>query len=122
MTKSSEDKLEKVVKADIKSALYELWPDHWHLMVVPSGWGGVGTFDHIVAAPVEITPEMVGKTYAMFIGIEAKKDAAKLSDWKKIQRLTASKIISLGGFAMCVFGRKDIPEMIERLKRYYHIG
>lgn len=121
MKKADKDPLEAVVKDDIKAALEELWPGHWHLMVVPHGYGGNGTFDHVVAAPVEITPEMVGRTYAMFVGIEAKREKVPLKNWTKLQRLNAAQIIKLGGFACCVFGSKNIPVMIANIKKFFFI-
>lgn len=115
------DPLEEEVKAAIKEAVTELWPTHWHLMVVPHGYGGVGTFDHIIAAPIKITPEMVGKTYGMFVGIEAKRRDEPLSKWKKMQRLNAAEIVRVGGFAAVVFGSEQIPQLIKNIKRYFHI-
>ncbi len=121
MAKSDDDKLEKATKSEIKTAMEDLWPGHYYIMVVPTGFSGNGTPDYIAAVPVEIKPEMVGETYAMFVGIEAKRDGAPPSKWTKLQRLTAAHLIRLGGFAWCVFGRKDVPEMVRRLKNYYHL-
>lgn len=44
----------------------------WFYIPVQNGMGVVGIPDLIACVPVEITPDMVGKTFGMFLGIETK--------------------------------------------------
>ena len=48
-------------------------------MPVQTGYGKTGVPDHLYCVPVTITPDMVGKTYGMFIAIEAKRFGKKPS-------------------------------------------
>lgn len=45
-----------------------------------------GTPDMVGFIPVVITPDMVGKTVAVFIGIETKKDEETVEEWIEYER------------------------------------
>lgn len=108
--------LEKVVKAAIKSKILELWPDAWHLMVVPTGFGQGGVPDHIACVPVTVTPEMVGKTYGMFISDEAKTESGVVS---KLQRVQIANIVKASGFVAVTKGVRQVPELEEKLRKRF---
>ena len=88
--------LEKATKSEIKALLTKLWPDVWQIMVVPGGFGTGGIPDHLACAPVVITPEMVGKTYGMFVSIEAKKPKGELRGLQRIFDIVRSGKLGRG--------------------------
>lgn len=108
--------LEKATKDDIKVLLTDLWPDVWQIMVVPGGFGTSGVPDHLACAPVVITPEMVGKTYGMFVGIEAKKPKGKFSG---LQRIQVADIVRAGGFGQITKGVAQVSQLEEQLRNRF---
>lgn len=105
--------LEKVVKLKIKKMILDLWPDAWHLMVVPTGFGQGGVPDHLACVPVEITPAMVGSTYGMLVGVEAKTKRGKPT---ALQLNQLAKITQAGGFAALTYGSEQVPELEQALR------
>lgn len=102
--------LEAKTKEAIKALLDELWPVNFQLMPVAGLFGKNGIPDHLACVPVTITQDMVGKSYGMMLGIEAKtKDGV----FKGIQKVRCGEIIAADGFAQVVYG----PEGAEKLKR-----
>ncbi len=83
--------------------------------------------DYIGYTPVLITPEMVGKTVAVFTGIEVKAEGTKIrTDWpRKSREWAQQKFINLvnaagglAGFATCANDvDKLIKDFVGRLKR-----
>ena len=108
--------LEKDVKKKIKALILKLWPNAWHLMVVPGGFGTGGVPDHLAGVPIIITPEMVGKTYAMLVAVEAKAEGRPL---RGLQRITIAKIIKIGGFAAVVKGVGEVAQLEKNLRRVF---
>lgn len=45
-----------------------------------------GTPDMVWFVPVVITPEMVGKTIAVFLGVETKKDSDTVDKWREYEK------------------------------------
>jgi len=109
MASQPEDKVKKA----IRKVLDELFPDNFHLMVVPGGFGERGIPDHIVCAPVTITQDMVGKEYGMFLGIEAKTLVGKP---KGIQLVKLAEIIKAAGFGQLVYGEEGVVTLEEILR------
>lgn len=103
---------EAKVKAKIKKALLEIWPDMYHLMPVPGGFGQNGVPDHLACVPVKITQSMVGQVHGMFIAVEAKTATGKT---KGIQHVQLAKIIKSGGFASIVYGEGQVDDLITKL-------
>ncbi len=102
-----EDKTKKA----ISKLLNKLWPDCFQLMVVPGGFGKNGIPDHLACVPVKVTQSMVGKTYGMFIGVEAKTEKGKT---KGIQHVRIAEIIKSGGFGAIQYG-PDVAELESKL-------
>jgi hypothetical protein len=72
-----------------------------------------GSGDGIGWFPVKITPEMVGKTLAVFASIEVKTPAAyakKDHNMKSEQRNWMDFVNSQGGFACCVCSEEQLEE------------
>ena len=110
--------LEKEVKKSIRATILKMFKGAWEIMVVPTGYGVKGIPDHLACVPVTITPEMVGRTYGMFLAIEAKTVTGKATP---IQLLQISNIIKAGGHADVVHGTKDIERMKEAILEHYGI-
>lgn len=53
-----------------------------------------GTPDTIFCVPKVVTPDMVGKTIGIFVGVEVKKDAVEVKKWKKLEEraMTGEKL------------------------------
>ena len=64
-----------------------------------------GTPDIIACVPVEITQDMVGQTYGLFMGIEVKQPGKHPS---KLQTYQIRKIHEAGGMAQVSYGPHDL--------------
>ena len=105
MTSPTETETE--VKKEVKATLDALSPLVFQFM--PSaGWGKKGIPDHIACVPVEVKPEMVGKTYGMFVAIESKKPDGKLHG---LQPLNISSIIKAGGYAQVIKSKAEAQQL-----------
>lgn len=102
-----EDKTKKA----ITKVINELWPVNFQLMVVPGGFGKNGIPDHMACVPVIITPDMVGKSYGMFVAVEAKRPKPE-GTTKGIQHVRIAEIIAADGFCQITYG----PDQAVRLK------
>jgi hypothetical protein len=109
---------EAKVKAAIKAAIFKIWPQAWHLMVVPTGFGVGGVPDHLACVPVTITQEMVGKQYGMFIGVEAKTITGKL---RGLQRIQIAKIVAADGFCTVTYGVDGVEDLETQLRKRFHL-
>lgn len=111
------EKPEAEVKKAIKSLLDEL--NAWHFMPMQTmGKGGIP--DHIACVPKTITPDMVGKTIGVFVGIEAKR----LN--KEPTPLQAQKIVEIrarSGIATYIHGTKkecgNFNAVAEKLRKLF---
>jgi len=106
------NELEAKVKMAINDLCDELWPGHWSFMPVQTGFGKTGVPDHLKCVPVTITPEMVGKTYGMFLGIEAKRSKKKPNpnQYRELMGITAA-----GGFAQYTAGLEGVEGLYLQL-------
>ena len=102
------------VKDNIKKWMAKYFPNAWSYMPVQTGYGVNGIPDHIYCVPVTITPEMVGETVGLFVGIEAKTVKGKMSPSQTIQK---DNIREAEGFYRTVWGSDDIEEALCSLKR-----
>jgi hypothetical protein len=73
----------------------------------------VGSSDLIGLTPVVITPELVGRTLAVFTAIEVKNERGKPTD---AQERFIGRIIELGGIAGVARSVDDAMAVIEPLK------
>jgi hypothetical protein len=100
--------LEKSTKDAVKAMLVSVSPVVYQIMPA-SGYGGQkGIPDHIACLPVEITPDMVGQTYGMFVAIESKKPKGELHG---LQPLNIAKIIAASGFAQVAQSKDDVQRV-----------
>ena len=107
---------EAKTKAAIKKAINELWPVNFQLMAVPAGFGTNGIPDHLACVPVKVTQEMVGKTYGMFIAVEAKTETGKT---KGIQHVRIAEIIKADGFCQIVYGVDQTVSLKAKLEQRF---
>ena len=114
----SKPELEKATKQGIKKLIHRIWPTAWQIMVVPTGFGVKGIPDHLACAPVVITQAMVGKTFGMFVGIEAKAPGKSPSPTQGIQ---LAKITCAGGFATFTAGTAQLDGLEQALRKRYDI-
>ena len=111
-------KNETKTKNAVKKMLSGLSPAVYQCMPA-SGYGGKkGIPDHVACVPVEITPDMVGQTFGLFVGIEAKKPGGKMHG---LQPLTLAQILAAGGFAQVVDSQEAVDEVEEIIRERYEI-
>ena len=115
---STDKEREKDVKKAIKETMFELFPDAWHVMVVPTGYGVKGIPDHLFCVPITITKNMVGKEFGIFIAIEAKRKRGLLSP---LQRIQLNKILKAKGHAQVVRGTAEIGKMKRQIIQQYEL-
>jgi hypothetical protein len=70
-----------------------------------------GSSDLIGWMPVTITPEMVGKTLACFVGIEVKTEKGRPTD-EQINFL--DRLAKGGGFAMLAKSSQDVQQQLNK--------
>lgn len=87
-------------------------------MVVPGGFGKAGIPDHLFCCPVVITEDMVGKTYGMFVAVEAKTETGQTSG---IQKLRIAEITKAGGLATVVHGIDELPKLGWQLHEVFNV-
>lgn len=90
--------------------------DIWFYMPVQNGMGMTGIPDFVCCAPITITPEMVGKTYGFFLGIETKA-VGKESNVSANQQRVIAAINNHGGVA---FVTSDAELVMEKLQEHIH--
>ena len=107
---------EAKTKNAITKVIDELWPVNFQLMVVPGGFGKNGIPDHMACVPVTITPDMVGKSFGMFIAAEAKTETGTT---KGIQHVRIAEIIAADGFCQIVYGPDQVVSFKEALENRF---
>ena len=91
-------------EADLKKKIKRDLPvGSWVFSPVQTGYGQHGVPDIIVCKPVLITQEDVGKTFGLFVGIEAKMKGNKPT---KLQEVQLRGIKAAGGKALVITGDK----------------
>ena len=70
-----------------------------------------GSSDLIGYYPVEITPEMVGRTVAVFVAIEAKGPRGQV---RKEQQQFLEVVAGMGAVAACVRSLQELHEAVTR--------
>lgn len=110
------NELETKVKAAITKMVKRVWPTAWAFMPVQTGFGKTGVPDHLFCVPVTVTLDMVGKTYGMFVGVEAKRTGKKPTPNQKRELLA---ILAAKGFATATAGLEEVPELEIKLKERF---
>jgi len=86
----------------------------YHFAIVQNGMGVHGIHDRLMALPVVVTPEMVGKTIGVFVSIECKKPGRrgeKDRGMSKHQVLFMEGVQKAGGVSICCDGHEDLAEL-----------
>lgn len=99
------------VKAKVKELLKS--KGCYYYMPVQNGMGVVGIPDIISCVPVQITPEMVGKTIGCFVGIETKAPG-KIKNTTANQKRNLNEIYHAFGTSIVA----DNIELVEEKLRY----
>ena len=86
--------------------------DAWHYAPVQMGMGASGIPDIIACKSLKIKPSDVGKTFGLFVGIEAKVKGNKPT---KLQMYQLKGIAKAGGQALVVTGERGKPYKIEKI-------
>ena len=101
------------VKENIKKWMKKVFPTAFGYMPVPTGYGEKGIPDHVYCIPVTVTEDMVGETFGLFVGIEAKTARGKVSP---AQATKALEIREAHGIIRMVWGSDDIDEALSDLE------
>jgi 4-aminobutyrate aminotransferase-like enzyme len=101
------------VKASVKYAMKKLGV--WAYMPVQNGMGRVGIPDFICCVPTEITPDMVGKTIGVFMGVETKAPG-KIKHTTPNQRSVLRQIHEAGAVAVVADASDTVTEAIGKLR------
>lgn len=101
-----ESALKKKIRKDLPA-------DAWKFSPVQTGMGVSGIPDILVCIPTVIKQEDVGKTFGLFVGIEAKVGYNKPNPRQLLQ---LREIDKAGGVALVVTGKDKQPYKTERIK------
>lgn len=115
----SKTPLEADTKAAVVKLFKEMWPNSWGFMPMGGAFGKRGVPDHVHCVDVVITPEMVGKTYGMFVAVESKRPGGKPSPAQLVQ---VEAIRAAHGKAGFVYNANtDIEAMRHHLTDHFHL-
>lgn len=108
-------------EADVKACILAWFKRRraWSFAPVSNGMGVHGVPDRIGCVPIEITPDMVGKTIGVFVGVEAKKpgrrgELNRGASARQVLQLAA--INDAGGIGIICDGPDDLAELEAKLK------
>lgn len=92
----------------------------WSYAPVQNGMGEGGIPDRVGCVPITITENMVGKTFGLFVAIEAKKPGRRGEEnagatGLQVERLRS--ILAAGGIAGLVDCEDDIRQVFEHIGR-----
>ena len=106
---------EGVVKDAIKKWLKKQVA--WFFMPVSNGMGVHGIPDFLAAMPLKITPEMVGMTIGVFVGIEAKapKKRDNTTARQRMQLLALEKTGAIAAVISCDLEIQELEEHINAI-------
>ena len=92
----------------------------YHFAIVQNGMGVHGIHDRLMALPITITPEMVGKKVGLFVSLECKKPGRRGEPdrgMSKHQVLFMEGVKKAGGVSFCVDGHEDLLELQAALQQ-----
>ena len=92
----------------------------YHFAVVQNGMGVHGIHDRLMALPITVTPEMVGKKIGLFVSLECKKPGRRGEPdrgMSKHQVLFMEGVKKAGGVSFCVDGHEDLLELQATLQQ-----
>jgi hypothetical protein len=110
-------KPEAQVKKHVKKAVADEAPEAWGYMPVQGPSGQHGIPDHVYCVPVTITPDMVGRTVGLFVGVEDKAEEGRLS---ALQQKCHDDIRAAHGLVRVVRGPQGVEEFKEWLRALTH--
>lgn len=101
--------------------------DAFHFAVVQNGMGVHGIHDRLIALPITVTPEMVGKKVGLFVSIECKKPGRRNEPdrgMSKHQVMFMEGVKKAGGVSVCCDGYEDLEQLegqiLDLRKGHYH--
>ena len=100
--------------------------DAFHFAVVQNGMGVHGIHDRLIALPITVTPEMVGKKVGLFVSIECKKPGRRNEPdrgMSKHQVMFMEGVKKAGGVSACCDGEEDLLALqceLQRLTGCHH--
>lgn len=98
------------VKAAVKKRLSQA--GIWYYMPVQNGMGVVGIPDFVGCLPITVTPDMVGKTLGVFVGIETKAPG-KISNTTPNQERVLGEIAKHGGVVSVVDDAAQLDRVLD---------
>lgn len=110
--------LETDTKKAVQEMLQTVSPVIFQYMPAAGEYGVKGIPDHIACLDVIITPEMVGKTYGMFVAIESKRPDGELHG---LQPITIANIVKAHGFAQVCDSKQDAERIRELLIKRFQL-
>lgn len=102
------------VKARIKYWIKKIWAKALIYMPVQMGFGKHGAPDFICCVPIVIDQSHVGKTFGLFVGIEAKA-AGRNPTQRQLEFLR--EIEEAGGMAMVLKGVQSVNDYFEQFEQ-----
>ena len=101
--------------------------DAFHFAVVQNGMGVHGIHDRLMALPITVTSEMVGKKIALFVSIECKKPGRRNEPDRGMsthQVMFMEGVQKAGGVSVCCDGEEDLEhlegQLLDLRKGYDH--
>jgi ribosomal protein S19 len=115
-------KREPITENDVKDIVRQWCDKHnaHHFAVVQNGMGVHGIHDRLMALPITVTPEMVGKKVGLFVSLECKKPGRRGEPdrgMSKHQVLFMEGVKKAGGVSFCVDGHEDLLELQAALQQ-----
>lgn len=95
------------VKAAVKGVLKRLGV--WYFMPVQTGRGVGGVPDFVCCVPTVITPDMVGQTVGLFVGIETKAPGRR----SQVSDLQQRQIAAIHAAAGCAVVVDDVSQLCD---------
>lgn len=92
--------------------LFTRWKKGDRGQPIRAGWGENGASDLIGFMPVTITPEMVGKTVAVFVAVEVKTEAGIVSDEQSAFLEIVKKKGGISGVLRDISGLKNLLQSV----------
>ena len=101
------------VKKEVKSYLQK--EGIFHFMTVPCGYGMVGVPDILACVPVLITPNMVGMTVGVFMGVETKAPG-KIKNTTPNQKRMLTDLANCRGVSVVTTDKAKVEEAVKLLR------
>jgi hypothetical protein len=100
-------------ESKVKTAVRRLLDEQgiWFFMPPANGFGKGGIPDIVGCAPITITPDMVGQTIGVFVGVECKAPG-KLNAVTENQKARLQEIDEAAGFSFVADGVSELRQAL----------